>query len=205
MKTTLMNTEMTKAILDGHKVQTRRVITNKLMCNADTCKSDSNYVYVEDAYGDSHHILEFAKYKKGDILWVREPATVWALTNNRDLHFSYKADGVSMTKPLPDRFYDENNNTPKWTDGNENGRGIPNGCIKEMARIFLRVTNVRVERLQDITYEDILREGYKYTDKEYNAFDWWINLWNKTAPKEYKWKDNPYVFVYEFEKAENGE
>ena len=33
--------------------------------------------------------------------------------------------------------------------------------------------------------------------------DWWISLWNSTAPKGYKWEDNPYVFVYEFERVEN--
>jgi hypothetical protein len=37
--------------------------------------------------------------------------------------------------------------------------------------------------------------------KTKNSEEWWINLWNSTAPKGYKWEDNPYVFVYEFERV----
>jgi len=124
-----------------------------------------------------------------------------------------------------------------------------------MARDFRIVTNVRVERLQDMTLEDTLREGflptleckrgYKFihnisscnVDNIVTPFTrcgfkmelktketcpecgktmyienlnkiskeaslWFTTLWNSTAPKGYKWEDNPYVFVYEFEKVE---
>jgi hypothetical protein len=90
----------------------------------------------------------------------------------------------------------------------KNMQGIPNGCIKEMARIFLKITDVRVERLQDIGYDKISLEGFDVAYKdcsglsyEERRFDWWIDLWNKTAQKGYKWNNNPYVFVYEFERV----
>ena len=68
-----------------------------------------------------------------------------------------------------------------------------------MARIFLKVTNVRVERLQDITFDDIEKYGIKFNLK-INGKNKFKILWNSTAKDGYKWEDNPYVFVYEFEK-----
>jgi len=78
--------------------------------------------------------------------------------------------------------------------------------------IFLKITNVRVEKLQNISDMDIRREDVKSTYKK-QAHDsigtWnkksWRSLkdnfkvrWNKGAPKGYKFEDNPYVFVYDF-------
>ena len=70
---------------------------------------------------------------------------------------------------------------------------------KKYARIFLKVTNVRVERLQDIDYGDIIDEGWDY-GINIRALEWWKKLWNSTTKDGYKWEDNPYVFVYEFER-----
>jgi tartrate dehydratase alpha subunit/fumarate hydratase class I-like protein len=67
---------------------------------------------------------------------------------------------------------------------------------KEAARIFLKVTNVRVERLQDITVEQAIKEGFNSV-YEFNV------LWDKTIKKQdldkYGWNANPWVWVYEFE------
>ncbi|GHV42682.1 hypothetical protein FACS189490_12160 [Clostridia bacterium] len=69
---------------------------------------------------------------------------------------------------------------------------------KEAARIFLEVTGVRAERLQDITLEDIKAEGI--SDPEQLNFP---TLWNSTikpkARAKHSWKANPWVWVYEFE------
>jgi uncharacterized protein YhfF len=73
-----------------------------------------------------------------------------------------------------------------------------------MARIFLKVTNVKVERLQDITRRDVLSEGIR--EHAVNQFHphtcLFETLWNSTSKDGYKWEDNPYVFVYEFERIE---
>ena len=77
-----------------------------------------------------------------------------------------------------------------------------------MARIFLKVTNVRVERLQDIRVRDIeketgwKREIYSYSNKNRAFYKDYRDLWNSTAKDGYKWKDNPYVFIYEFERVQ---
>ena len=89
---------------------------------------------------------------------------------------------------------------------------------KKYARIFLKVTGVRVEKLQDIEYNDeILLEGYPdgyelKADKKYSndchgevdycddcQAEWFENLWNSNSKNGYKWEDNPFVFVYDFE------
>jgi len=208
MKNILMNTEMTKAILDGRKVQTRRVCKDKEI--ADTFLKNGgelNKLWVIDKH---------SKYQIGETIWVREPARVNSLCPlNNIIDFEYLADGqIGTLKDIPNRFMkskEEQSKTnllyPKWM---EECQGIPNGCIKEMARIFLKITNVRVEKLQDISQENAKAEGvspmkvFTHPDrgkKSLDLVDYKDNfkvIWNSTAPKGYKWEDNPYVFVYEF-------
>ena len=266
MKNILMNTEMTKAILDGRKTQTRRVVNcnnyNEVIldelasqCGYASenygCKHKDSGDVDEDGNGrcftwscplaicgyedeetsedyssfdgDNYVYIPKPKYQKGDIVWVREPARVSSINNNCNgkLVFEYLADdGLKPTCArytvnlysidMPNRFLDKNGAVNrKWINLQQ---GIPNGCIKEMARIFLKITDVRVERLQDITLKDIRNEGIKqnFLTKEETikagcqvntlGIDF-VKLWNKTASKGYKWEDNPYVFVYEFERV----
>lgn len=212
-----MNVEMTKAILDGRKTQTRRVIKQDIVS---VCPSEDTYTisivcddglrdYIE--YHRTDFIKKFAKYQKDEVIWVREPAKVMSYNEeNLKVTIAYKADLKYKTIDVPDRFTDKYNwISAKWI---KSYGGIPNGCIKEMARIFLKITNVRVERLKDISYGSIISEGchlelsdiVTYDDVlqensvSYSAYCWYRDLWNKTAPKGYKWEDNPYVFVYEF-------
>ena len=210
-KPILFNTPMVQAILDGRKTQTRRVIPFSLMQNADTCKSDSSYVYVEDKYGDNHHVTHYAPYKKGDILWVREtfclgkyesvyigegcvePTAIFQYESDNDV--IYYADAINIC----DFSRLDKEDLPKWKPSIH----MP----KEYARIFLKVTDVRVKRLQDIRLKHIICEGFipayrtQGEDRD-SGFEWWIDLWNSTSKDGYKWDDNPYVFVYEFERVE---
>lgn len=84
---------------------------------------------------------------------------------------------------------------------------------KEAARIFLKVTGVRVERLQDMTEEDALKEGVEagalFIDDEtleIPAVRRFQKLWNSTIKKsdmdKYGWNENPWVWVIEFERLE---
>ena len=219
MKPILFNTEMVKAILDGRKTQIRRVIplkNNDLIFTgfvvSSTAKNREGYC----AFGkNKEQDLEFIKpkYKVGDVLWVREPAKVIEINDYQDCFtFKYLADNKEETLSYLDKWENKDGMTvPRWV---ENCQGVPNGCIKEMARIFLKVTNVRVERLQEAELQDICEEGYpegyqpfyftsdlKRELHENKMDDWWINLWNSTAKDGYKYLDNPYVFVYEFERV----
>lgn len=82
---------------------------------------------------------------------------------------------------------------------------------REAARIWLEVTNVRVDRLQNITIDDIRREGLLSAavhggDMEIALEEWKI-LWNSTIKKSdfdcYGWNTNPWVWVIEFKRCEN--
>ena len=201
MKNILMNTEMTKAILDGRKTQTRRVIKD--------LEPRLSYTFLDNEENEEFYIINNAKYQIGETIWVREPVIVLSnsvrlMDNNINIEYEYLADGTIGFMDIPERI--KKNKTTWYIEGI---RGIPNGCIKEMARIFLKVTNVRVERIQDISYEDIVAEGFDVTlhdgtkgQLKKEAFKWWINLLNKTAPKGAKYNNGVYVFVYEFERVD---
>lgn len=210
MKNVLMNIPMAKATIEDRKKNTRRAIKG-----VDGCEFESMAVDLKS--GDKHavfskdgHIKQAKpRYQIGETIWVREPAKIVIHTIDCNGEWfrtiaEYIADGKQI-----DLDYDDIASDKKWF---QNCQGIPNGCIKEMARIFLKVTNVRVERIRNICIKDMIREGYPHISvKEYedrgtisdqeNITEWFKNLWNKTAPKGYKWEDNPYVFVYEFERV----
>ena len=92
---------------------------------------------------------------------------------------------------------------------------------KEAARIWLKVTNARVERLQKITEDGCIAEGVypsncrgcnatfgcdNCPDEGYNEIDEFSEIWDSTVKKSdidrYSWDANPWVFVYEFEHCE---
>ena len=192
-----MNQEMTKAILEGRKTQTRRVgitASGKYIIDENLLK---NYKL------SNQDISKCGKYQKGNIVWVREPVSIESIYRDDDTYDStkikYIADGKVVDYfEMPEKHIDK-----KW---HINCQGVPNGCIKEMARIFLEITDVRVEKIQDISDNDIFKDGFsdfvivdglsRFSPKAPKR--WWKNLWDKTAPKGYKWDDNPYVFVYSF-------
>lgn len=212
MKPILFNTEMVKAILDGRKTQTRRAIKipsylyeNPIVLEPDCCVK-FNYGAGGCQNYSATPLFINSPYKVGDILYVREtwtlgkkftikPENVWYIRNDLGNEVYYKAD-------LNDNFYDPDN-ICKWKPSIH----MP----KKYARIFLKVTNVRVERLKDMNFpENYEAEGSEdffvgwegETDNEMLIKNWWINLWDSTAKDGYKWEDNPYVFVYEFERVE---
>lgn len=181
---------LTEAVLDGRKTMTRRTITG-------ITPEDSEYL--ETAFDwdlrESVIIDRYARYKPGDVVAVAQ---------------SYKDAGVSFI-PCTD---------PQW------------GCTRDMPgynnKMFvradlmpnhIRITSVRIERLQDISNEDCMREGMRKLESQncptMFTFDGWsfknkINrctdspkeafeaLFKKLSGKK-AWDDNPWVFVYEFE------
>jgi len=167
--------------------------------------------------GDNYVYVPKPEYQKDEIIWVREPAKI-DMCFTEEIHFHYSADSTTSKLSIPKRFIKDG----FVVDWMAHCNGVPNGCIKEMARIFLKITNIRVEKLHDIysaknNFKGYVNEGITY-DKEYakkiNNDLYLLNLkvirdftklWNKTAQKGYKWEDNPYVFVYEFKVLDNKE
>lgn len=199
----LFNTEMVRAILSGRKTQTRRAINKKHLALADTDKNDSSYFYVPDKNGDWLHILDTAIpiCQKGDLLYVRETFCIGTFEEDPSPYKEYwhiaqypDSRTVFYKTDTCDGTYSDPDNETKWTPSIH----MP----KEYARIWLEVTGVRVERLQDITYDDIGKEGHP-EDGPIETFEWWTKLWNSTAKDGYKWGDNPFVFVYEFKRVKH--
>ena len=234
-KPIIFNTEMVKAILNGRKTQTRKPIKIKNKLTRDWAITsgvewlkvdlkDEKYPYsireqngAWNEYSLQDFIKEYSQYQVGDVLWVREPAKVTKACNDTlKMEFEYLSDGTKKIIDIPKKYLDEydfiKNNCflAKLNQLHYDKAyiGVPNGCLKEMARIFLKVTNVRVERLQDISVRDIeketgwRREIYSYSNKNKAFFKDYRDFWNSTAKDGYKYLDNPYVFVYEFERIE---
>lgn len=193
IKPILFNTEMVRAILDGRKTCTRRLVRFLPGENPQWTG------YIRDGLmlynGRNEPCIIKVPYQPGDTLYVRE--TWCGLPVNEAGHmrghtiYYYKADGELRPKG--------------W-------RGTWHPSIhmpKEAARIWLKVTDVRVERLQEITSEQIYREGVEVEyphvlngeEKRY-AFS---TLWNSTIKKSdldrYGWNASPWVWVIEFERC----
>ena len=234
IKPILFNTEMVRAILDGIKTCTRRVVRYKYSNTEMKIKKDKYGARLieiqkdENSDGSTYQkLLPFvekeAQYQPGDILYVREtfawcPCWDCGLDTTPDgcknpviYDFKKKEHGCYMY-----RASCEDNEYPS-DDTWHPSIHMP----KEAARIFLKVTNVRVERLQEITDDGCIAEGVYPSpcrkcnatfgcdtcpDEGYHETDGFSELWNSTIKTSdldrYGWNANPYVWVIEFELCE---
>jgi len=196
MKPILFSTPMVQAILDGRKTQTRRVIKDKdITNNFDIDVDGSAHAYINPETGDSYPPTAIAKYQVGDILWVRE--TWYKNYPHKYGRYWYRADGEEIDMPTiygGTVIYGKADGL-KWRPSIHMPR--------DAARIFLLVTNVRVERLQDITEYEAIKEGAKaYGPNNCSGTSARIafaEIWDETTT-EHEWRTNPWVWVYEFEK-----
>ncbi len=198
MKPILFNTDMVRAILDGRKTVTRRVLKRPYEVHPNG--------FITKPKGNKRLCPYEPPYKVGDILYVRE---TWRKIT--DTEYGYRAD-----------CHKADDNVFSWKPSIH----MP----KEAARLFLRVTNIRAAKLQDMGLEDYLKEGIyiksyeveltvsKYFltipqretamkhKKEAVARDKFVELWNSTAGKPNSperivnnWYANPLVWVIDFE------
>ena len=199
MKPILFNTEMVRAILDGRKTVTRRVI------------HIPNYGYFMT---EPPRVV--SRYQTGGILYVRETWTILPVTPGDNFRpsgvYYYKADGDMR----PDRYRD-------------NGWHPSIHMPKEAARIFLRVQDVHVERVQEMSEIDADKEGIRSywqtphdngppfigcakgigNDLCFTRREAFGQLWDSTVkPSDralYGWDANPWVWVIDFERISRDE
>lgn len=197
-KPILFNTEMLQAILEGRKSVTRRVIKPKYKEGEggfSVCTNKSTgerwvekHDWDEGSFDNPRYVNP--PYQVGDILYVRE---TWL---KADDGIYYRADETPISKEVREQY------SYKWKPSIH----MP----KSIARIFLKVTDVRVERVNDITIDEIQGEGISSKGKgvwdcvDYlEAFEY---LWNSTIKKQdldkFGWDANPFVWVVEFERIE---
>ena len=209
MKPILFNTTMVRAILDGRKTVTRRLIKPQPDENADMrfCYAAGRKKDIGKWTDANERIVSGVCSQQwtppccaGDILYVREtwcdPSGMgYPIFYKADFPIHYDAEQTEFGEPI-----DLNADDYAWKPSIH----MP----KDYARIFLRVTKVRVERLQDIMDDppgpnnQVVREGCKY------GCDF-IALWDSTVKYKdihlYGWDANPFVWVIEFERINEEE
>lgn len=201
IKPILFNTEMVRASLDGRKTCTRRLVRFLPGENPQWTG------YIRDGLmlynGRNEPCITKAPYQPGDILYVRE---TWKKAQNGYYYYEdwLRDDIVDVTKWKPSIH-------------------MP----KEAARIWLKVTDLRVERLKEITDDGALREGAQGIRCDHVALGehgctdcmntgWleppqveFMQIWNSTIKKSdldrYGWDSSPWVWVIEFERCEKPE
>ena len=243
MKPIIMSTEDVRAILDGRKTMTRQVIKPR-----PTHWDDGERVYDKDSivgpefyapvrvdkngeqypgkevygiYSDDGEYGCKAPYQPGDVLWVREK---WRTVDYEycDGKWSAAVERVDGTKDMRVSWYDNSDvgipyEGPYSTIGWKPSIHMP----REAARLFLRVTDVRAERVQEIAFLDALDEGIK---ADFVPPDGWVEddaiaiagamrsrngataafraLWDtRNAKRGYGWDSNPWVWAIKFEKC----
>lgn len=222
IKPILFNTDMVRAIMDGKKNVTRRVVRPKPENDAElltdnllpeTGEQGSGKVY---CFSDA--TVTSPPYRPGDILYVRETYVTWHLPLGGIL-YCYRATDPNGNKRPTSPEFDCDLDARPWKPSIH----MP----KEAARIFLKVTDVRVERLKDMTDKDALKEGaqgVKCDHADLGAYgctdcmntEWiepptveFMYIWDSTIKKSdldsYGWDANPWVWVIEFERCDKPE
>ena len=222
IKPILFNAEMVRAILDGRKSCTRRLVKPQpdekhtyplgFVTDSTEKKEVGCFGFGIGEYGGS---IQYAKpqYHTDDVLYIRE---TWTEECGKYYYRAdYDSDYLDPCETLSGGYPASCRNHPGC-----------DGCMatstrihwhpsihmpKEAARIWLRVTDVRVERLQEITAERALTEGAdKYihangTLNEDQTITSFIGIWNSTIKESdldrYGWDANPYVWVISFERC----
>lgn len=209
IKPILFSTPMVRAIMDGSKVQTRRIIKPRspemfallmnLHSGVDTERCISELIRVN------------ALVSKDDVMWVRETTS---RDDSRKCFYYKTGETVYDSGEIIDDFF--NPDSVKWKPS----IFMP----KDACRNFLKTTKVRVERLWDISEEDSEKEGVLFRKEEYHPsigtlpsgyYDYIQNdfmsgmsakesfrtLWISINGKE-SWDDNPFLFAYDFNRTE---
>lgn len=185
----LFSGPMVRAILAGKKTQTRRVIKPQPVDLGNGCWTLGEKVCVSDAEMEDHLFHEVygtkgtpygAMYESGgDRIWVRETfGQFWGGVHYR------------ATDDRPD-LADQN-----WKPS----IFMP----RKLSRITLEITDVRVERLQQITLPDVAAEGFPPNHEEgWDTTEGFRKLWDKLNGKTHSWESNPWLWVIEFKRVQS--
>lgn len=214
----LFSTEMVESILLGTKTMTRRTKGLEKFNNPEDRPHDELweenpgrwfYAGMKDGVLHMECMDTFESfetkipYNVGDILWVRETFRLTQPYDPETYHFGYK-NGFNSDDPASEKY-----------DFSEPDQWRPSIHMpKEACRIFLKVTDVRIERLQDITEQDAISEGiisdiepilhYKHYLKDdhwyQNPIRSFESLWSKINGQP-SWDANPFVWVITFERC----
>lgn len=190
MKGILFKPEMIKAILEGRKTVTRRIITPQP--KQDLIKHINSKWWISGLTEDSYEKVHIPRYLPGEVVYIKEAIEI------RDRLIFYP-DRTTRKMPANVCEYAQAYHKmfmPAWA-----------------ARYFIQIEDVRAERLQEITEEEAIKEGiHQYTFakgalwKEPPDVRWaYIKLWDTINKPPHDWAANPWVWVYAFQKSESKE
>lgn len=195
----LFSSPMVRAILDGRKTQTRRIVKYPYQCWLESDNGNYRALEADQRWVD---LIKFSPYHPGDSIYVRE---TWGVLNDKYHRCCY----------LVDSQYPQGRSRQQLV-GNRWRPSIH--MPKDAARIWLDVTDVRAERLQDISEKDAIAEGIdmesefaslcidietapRSNDRGSNSAEIaaFKKLWESTGGS---WDDNPVVWVISFKRSE---
>jgi hypothetical protein len=201
----LFRAEMVRAILDGRKTQTRRVVKPATIKLLEAARQAGEVEYPPENAGDDKYIAQFCPHgQPGDRLWVRETFCTSRRTVNKPTG-DFQCNRVRGLWEFS--IFRERVMRP------EDYRWKPSIFMPRWAsRIALEITGVRVERVQDISEKDAIAEGVRAPD----ARRWTCNakltpqadafavLWDSiNAKRDYSWESNPWVWVISFNRVQS--
>jgi hypothetical protein len=205
-KPILFSNPMVQALIRGEKTQTRRIVKQAIEWDVNWIVSKETETHYCMRAGTQYSLPFFTpKYQVGDILWVRE---TWRKANGFPTGYRYdwrataEEDGAPIDEPWKPSIF------------------MP----KDACRIFLEVTDIRVERLNEITEADALAEGVeRWTEERMKSkpthyklyfhekgsecsyascpIDSYETLWKKINGEK-SWSENLFVWVYTFKQVE---
>lgn len=207
----LFSGEMVRAILDGRKTQTRRVIKPSIIQNIDV-ERDKTFTLDSIIYDlmDGLKVIDVCPYgKPGDRLWVRE---TWKYGNfdtygipyimyREDLSSKYKIPPtqhwIDRVEAIWKKLSDPKNDNNFWP-GTDSKWRTPIFMPRWASRITLEITDIRVEKVHEAGVESVLAEGIQ---DGLDLLGRWVRLWDSiNAKRGYAWDSNPWVWVIEFKR-----
>lgn len=191
----LFSTPMVKAILEGRKTQTRRIITDKqVLATIEVIKNG---------------IENLCKYKTGNTLWVREEHYRYGFWKKNGLTKKGNQKWVFFAASEDVKYFDNPPDVYRISRDKFNPelrqwyKRLARFMPKSACRIKLEITNIRVERLQDISESDAKAEGVEtlglYPGYNVSNRGKYEGLWNLINGND-SWDLNPWVWVIEFKR-----
>ncbi|ENZ7702241.1 morphogenetic protein [Klebsiella pneumoniae] len=206
----IFNEEMVRAILDGRKTQTRRIMAPQPADDIERCIfPNPEAIGWKSSLRHKHGstTAHFCHYgKPGDRIWVRE--TFQGPLFDYDLMDSYCKDPTPFEKPEFCVYKADGVPAPEFYDADDELHCCWRPSIhmpRWASRILLEITNVRVERLKSISDSDAIREGCSTANMKSGdcVADVFARLWASIYGAE-SWNANPWVWVIEFKRVEGG-
>lgn len=192
---------MYRAVLGGNKTMTRRIIKLKDFGISDTIGYDFHYRDKRMLWNDvsKERLIEIkCPYQVGDIVGIKENFYIMKLkpTEYHSINFEYNIDREFNHTVLTDNEWAKYR---KWK--NQTGSKSKLFMFDSLIRNKIEITDIRVERINDISIEDCIAEGVT-ANKHKSAFE---HLWDSINKKRgYGWDKNNRVFVYGFKLVNNG-